>query len=101
MKDKRTGIKLMGLDYLMRVKGVNPRQMAKEMNRAEGYNVNILHWRRLERGARLTTIKELATYFNCTTAQVVAPPNIAESIQDLTVTIAEYSRLLQASLDSE
>jgi hypothetical protein len=99
MGDNRIGHKLRGLDFQIELNGITPRELAVKMGYSEGYNVNITKWRNLQTGATLESIRKLSTALNCKPHHLTNPPNIAESIQYLTLAIAKYTHALLAEND--
>ena len=88
--DTNKAVYLRGLDHVMRMNGLSCTEVAKLMNRSIGYKLNVSNWRTCRNKATIESMRNVAKAINCDPMQLVAVPDIAQQLRDLTYTVHSY-----------
>lgn len=98
---------LRGLDHVMRMNGLTCTDIALSMGKSIAYRQNVSNWRHCRNKATIESMKQVAEAIGCEPMQLIAVPNMAELITELSYTVHSYLqevvalRLAIAQLDAK
>jgi len=85
---------LYGLNHIMKMHGLSTGDVASLMGRSVSYRNNINKWRKCERKCTNRVVVELAKCLSVEVTDLVSPPTILNSMNQLIYVVSNYVRVL-------